>query len=508
MKILSAEKTKELDQYTIEHEPVKSIDLMERAARSCVSRLLKLADINSEFWIVCGKGNNGGDGLAIARLLSIQGFTVKAIIVDYKKTFSEDAQTNFNQLKEKFPIRIHEIHSLEEFKQLISGEKNNTDVLIVDALVGTGINKPVEGLLEEVIQIINDNFSKIISIDVPSGLYVDKSSSENKTIIQSSLTLTFQFPKISFLFAENKKYVPEFEILDIGLSRAGIELQASNFYYITRQEISSLLKPRSKFSHKGTFGHALLLAGSIGKSGAGLIASRACLRSGAGLLTLHSNKETVTALLTHLPEAMSSVDPNLAFISEIDKPELFDAIAFGPGTGTHIDTQTAFKKILQYYTGKLIVDADGLNILSENKTWLNFLQPGTILTPHPKEFERLTEKHTDDFERLKAAKHFSLKYNCILILKSAHTAICMPDGNVFFNSSGNPGLAKGGSGDALTGIILGLLARGYNAPQSALIGTFIHGYAADLCVKKKSAESLLISDVIEMLPRAFKKLED
>ena len=508
MKILSAEHTKELDQYTIEHEPIKSIDLMERAARACVNRLLKLADINSEFLIVCGKGNTGGDGLAIARLLNEQGHSAEAFVVKHKNTFSEDARINFGLLKEKYPTHIHEINTIEEFKEFLTQKKEfEKNILLVDALLGSGINKPVEDLLEEVIQTINLNFSKIISIDVPSGLYTDKSSSENKTIIHSSLTLTFQFPKIAFLFSENKKYVPEFEILDIGLSSAGIELQPSNFYYITKQDISFLLKPRSKFSHKGSFGHALLLAGSEGKSGAALIASKACLRSGAGLLTLHSNKETVSALLNHLPEAMSSIDSNPHFISEIDKPELFDAIAFGPGTGTHADTQTALKKNLQYYTGKLIIDADGLNILSENKTWLNFLQPGTILTPHPKEFERLTEKHSDDFERLKAAKHFSLKYNCILILKGAHSAVCMPDGNVFFNSSGNAGLAKGGSGDALTGIILGLLSRGYNAPQAALIGTFIHGYAADLCIKKKSVESLLISDVIEMLPRAFKKLE-
>ena len=204
---------------------------------------------------------------------------------------------------------------------------------------------------------------------------------------------------------------------------------------------------------------------------------------------------------------MTSEDENTDHISNIEHPEKYDAIGFGPGIGLHEDTQTTLKKILHYYKGKLIIDADGLNILSENKTWLNFLQPGTILTPHPKEFERLTEKHADDFERLKAAKHFSLKYNCILILKGAHTAIAMPDGNVFFNSSGNAGLAKGGTGDGLTGIILGLLSRGYSAPQAALIGTFIHGFAADLCIKKKSKESLLISDVIEQLPKAFKKLE-
>ena len=503
MKIFSAEQIRELDSYTIEHEPISSLNLMERAARACVKRIVKLAGINDTIFVLCGKGNNGGDGLAITRLLNDQGFTAHALLIEYTEKFSEDAKQNFNVLKEKYPERISEIHSLDELKEKTA----NTDALIVDALLGTGINKPVEGLLEEVINFLNTTFHRIISIDVPSGLYADKSSTENKTIIRSTLTLTFQFPKISFLFAENKNYVPEFEILDIGLHEKGIAAQSSTFHYITKEEISSLLKPRSKFSHKGSFGHALLLAGSKGKSGAAIVSAKACLRSGAGLLTLHSNKETLAALLNHLPEAMSNEDPNAEHISEIETLEKYDAIGFGPGVGLHEDTQITLKKILQYYTGKLIIDADGLNILSENRTWLNFLQPGTILTPHPKEFERLTEKHADDFERVKGAKHFSLKYNCILILKGAHTAIAMPDGNVFFNSSGNAGLAKGGTGDGLTGIILGLLSRGYNAPQSALIGTFIHGFAADLCVKKKSMESLLISDVIAQLPKAFKKLE-
>lgn len=503
MKILSTEQLKVIDGYTLEHEPIKSIDLMERAAHACVRRLVKLIDLEQEVLVFCGKGNNGGDGLAITRLLNLLGYSAEALVINYTEKMSADAQHNFTLLQEQFPSKIFEIKSLEELKEKPASIK----CICIDALLGTGTNKAATGLLEETIHYLNASGNKIISIDVPSGLYVDKSSSENKAIIHSTLTLTFQFPKIAFLFAENKNYVPEFEILDIGLHKQGIAQQQTNFYYITKEEISSLLKPRSKFSHKGTFGHALLLAGSKGKSGAAIIASKACLRSGAGLLTLHSNKETLTTLINNLPEAMTSEDLNANYISGFENPEKYDAIGFGPGVGVQEDTQTTLKKILHYYKGKLIIDADGLNILSENKTWLNFLQPGTILTPHPKEFERLTEKHADDFERLKAAKHFSLKYDCILILKGTHTAIAMPDGNVFFNSSGNAGLAKGGSGDGLTGIILGLLTRGYSAPQAAIIGTFLHGFAADLCVKKKSKESLLISDVIGQLPKAFKTLE-
>ncbi len=503
MKILDAKQIKLVDNYTIEHEPVASIDLMERAAMACFRRLIKLVKLDEDILVVCGKGNNGGDGLAIARLLIEQGFDCRAVIINYTEKFSADAEANFNRLKEKYASRVSEINEMEAEGTFAY----NRNTVIVDALLGTGIHRPVEGLLAEVIGFMNKNFKKIISIDIPSGLYPDSSSAENKAIVKSSLTLTFQFPKLAFLLPENKAFVPEFEILNIGLLEKGISTQNPDYFYLTKSDVSSLLKPRNKFAHKGDFGHALLMAGSKGKSGAALISANACLRSGAGLLTVHSTPATLNAILNVLPEAMSSADTNRDFISEINHPEKYDAIGFGPGVGMHEDTQQALKKILHYYTGKLVIDADGLNILSENKTWLGFLPPGSILTPHPKEFERLTQKHSSDFERLSALKQFALKHNCIVILKGAHSAITMPDGNVFFNSSGNSALAKGGSGDGLTGIILGLLSRGYSAPQAALIGTFVHGFAADLCVRKKSRESILISDVIAQLGKAFKKLE-
>lgn len=503
MKILSAEQIKAVDASTILNEPVISTELMERAAMACFRRLIKLLKPETEVVVFCGTGNNGGDGLAITRLLIEHGFDCKAVLIYFSEKLSPDAEQNYKSLKEKYSGRITEISESDELKN----NSFNKNSVAIDALLGTGANKPATGLLEESILFINSHYEKIISIDVPSGLFIDISS-DTKSIIHSSLTLTFQLPKLAFLLAENKNYVPEFEILNIHLDQQEISKQNTPYFYLTKRDVASLLKPRNKFSHKGTYGHAFLLAGSVGKSGAAVISAKACLRSGAGLLTVHSNKTTLEGLLHHLPEAMSIEDPLPGFISTVDKPENYDAIGFGPGTGLHEDTQQVLKKILHYYTGKLVIDADGLNSLSENKTWLTFLPANTILTPHPKEFERLTEKHDNDFERLKALKQFAMKHNCIVILKGAHSAIAMPDGNIFFNSTGNAGLAKGGSGDGLTGILLGLLARGYSAPQAGIIGTFVHGYAADLCIKKKSMESLLISDVIEMLPKAFKKLED
>jgi len=503
MKILSIAQTRVADQFTIDNEPISSIDLMERAANACFKRLIELIKPSEEVLVFCGKGNNGGDGLAIARLLIEQGFECKAILINYMNKFSPDALMNFNRIKEKYPTRVLEINAIDE----LQGFASDNNYVIVDALLGTGLNKAADGLLAESIDLLNKCFKKIVSIDIPSGLFADASSRDNKSIIRSVLTLSLQLPKLAFMMAENKNYVPEFEILNIGLHPQPLAINDSMYHYLTKNDMASLITARSKFSHKGTYGHALLLAGSKGKSGSAIIAAKACLRSGAGLLTVHSTQNTLDALLAKLPEAMSETDPNLDFITEVNNLENYAAIAFGPGTGLHEDTQQILKKVLQYYNGNLLIDADGLNTLSENKTWLTFLPTSTVLTPHPKEFERLTEKHNDDFDQLKALKHFSMKNKCIVVLKGAHTAIAMPDGNIFFNSTGNAGLAKGGSGDGLTGIILGLLSRGYNAPQAALIGTYVHGFAADLCVNKKSVESLLISDVIAMLGKAFKKLE-
>ncbi|MGZ3919363.1 MAG: NAD(P)H-hydrate dehydratase [Bacteroidia bacterium] len=503
MKILSVKQINKVDELTIANEPVASIDLMERAALACERKLVKLLDRIDKIFVISGKGNNGGDGMAIARLLFERGFHVKLLVIHYSQNFSRDAKTNYDLFKTKFPAEIIDVKTLSDLKENIS--KNP---VIIDALFGSGLNKPVVGLAAEVIDHVNSVSSKTISIDVPSGLFADSSSVNNKSIIEASLVLTLQFPKLAFFMPENGKYVNDFDVVDIGLNAPAIDEQATNNYFITQENISSLIKKRNKFDHKGTFGHGLLIAGSKGKGGAAIISAKACLRSGTGLLTVHSVDSVISALTSVLPEAMSSEDPSHDNISSLPAEiEKYDAVAFGPGIGTHEDSQTTLKNLVQNYTGKLVIDADGLNILSENKTWLSFMIPSTILTPHVKEFERLAGNSGDGFERLKLLREFSIKYSCIVILKGAYTSIAMPDGNVFFNSSGNPGLAKGGSGDALTGIILGLLSRGYNPPKAVLIGTYIHGLAADICAKKMSMESILISDVIDQLPKAFRKLE-
>jgi ADP-dependent NAD(P)H-hydrate dehydratase / NAD(P)H-hydrate epimerase len=502
MKILSADYIRELDKYTIEHEPVSSVDLMERAATACFRRIVKLVDHQSKVFVVCGKGNNGGDGLVISRLLNEANYSCQTLIIEHADEFSPDAQKNFDRLCKRHSKHVFHIKESSDFDKY----RNDKEPTIIDALFGTGLNRKAEGIAADAIDFMNDKFKAVISIDIPSGLLAD-SYSDSRHIVNSTLTLTFQQPKLAFLISDNAKYVPEFEIIDIGLHPEGQKALSTGNYYLTAEFVSDLLRKRNKFSHKGDYGHALLFAGSLGKSGAAVLAARACMRSGAGLLTVHSTSTTLQALLHHLPEAMGSIDANQDFISETGKLETFDAIGFGPGVGDHNDTATVLKKLIQYYNGRMVIDADGLNILAANKTWLEFLPPDTILTPHPREFARLTGKHNDGFERLEALRRFAMRYNCITVLKGAHSAIAMPDGNITFNSSGNAALAKAGTGDGLTGIILGLLARGYPPPQAAIIGTFIHGFAADQLLRKNSMESLLITDIIEQLPKAFRRLE-
>ncbi|MBX2947890.1 MAG: NAD(P)H-hydrate dehydratase [Crocinitomicaceae bacterium] len=504
MKILSATQLKIVDALTIERQHISSIDLMERVAKICAERICSQYTADLPVVVFCGMGNNGGDGLAIARLLSEQNRMVQVIVVRHTEHFSADAQVNFDRLPESLQATLITVRSENDAGQLHI--KENT--CVIDAMLGTGINKPVTGILETVIHKINSAPCTVISIDVPSGLMIDHSSGElPDACVQADLVLSLQLPKLAYLFPENKRIVPHFECVDIGLDQQALLEQPSPYYFAERQDIAALLVPRNKFSHKGTYGHALLLAGSSGTSGAAVIAAEACLRSGAGLLTVHSTKQTVDALSYRLPEAMTQTDEHDSFITFCDDLSSYRAIGFGPGVGRASETQQLLKSVIQRFQGRLIIDADGLNILAENKTWLEFLPKDTILTPHPKEFERLAGPSDTHFDRLQKARAFATRYTCILILKDTYTHICMPDGSVVFNSTGNAGLAKGGSGDCLTGIILGLLTRGYPPPQAALTGTFIHGYTADLCAEMMSQESILITDVIRQLPCAFKQLE-
>jgi hydroxyethylthiazole kinase-like uncharacterized protein yjeF len=505
MKILDVNQIREADKYTIEHEPIASIDLMERAALTCVNWIVERYDVNSKFEILCGPGNNGGDGLAIGRILIEKKYDVTVFIINYSDKLSENFSVNYNRLKSIIDKNsIQEISSSEEFKNKLNLSQHT---VFIDAILGSGLNKPAEGLIADVINYVNRIQLPVIAIDIPSGLYGDQLNHPTDSIIKSTHTLTFQFPKLSFMFVETAKYTGVFSILDIGLHQDYIDNVSTHNYFITNTDVVSFLKPRNKTAHKGDFGHALIVAGSYGKIGASVLSAKSCMRSGAGLLTVHLPKCGYQIMQTSLPEAMVEADDEEQFISTNIRLEKYNAIGAGPGIGNEKQTQNVIKLLIQNTTVPLIFDADAINIISENKTWLSFIPANSIFTPHLKEFERLTGKVENSFERLKMQREFSIKYQLFIVLKGTHTSISCPDGDVFFNSTGNPGMATAGSGDVLTGIITSFVAQGYTSQEACMLGVYIHGLAGDFAASEKTEHGMIASDIIEHLADAFKFIE-
>ncbi|MDP2423282.1 MAG: NAD(P)H-hydrate dehydratase [Bacteroidales bacterium] len=499
IKILPVEKIREADAYTIANEPIASIDLMERAAGQCFKWLIKKNPLGKSIKIFCGTGNNGGDGLVLARLLLNEGHHVEVFILRYGKTSSDDFLVNYQRMKELPHAMMHDINVKNDIPAF------SPDDLLVDAIFGSGLTKPAEGLVAETIEAINLSRAIVIAIDLPSGLFADTLRDAKKgAVIHADYTLTFQFPKLSFFFPESDAFVGEWHVLPIGLHQGFVAGAPSDRYLIEAEDVQNILKPRQRFAHKGNYGHALLVAGSYGKMGAAVLASRACLRAGAGLLTTHVPRSGYEIIQTAFPEAMVSVDESDSCFSGIKEPGLFEAIAIGPGLGLSEETATALKTMIQTVRKPFILDADAINILGENKTWLSFLPPGCILTPHPREFERIASKINNSLDRNEMQRLFSIKYGVYVVLKGAFTCISTPQGNCYFNPTGNPGMATAGSGDVLTGILLGLLAQGYSLFETCVLGTFLHGLAGDYAMKHKSAEAMIASDIIDYLGRAFR----
>jgi len=501
MKIFPIDKIREADAYTIKNEPITSINLMERAATQLYSWIKKRVDNTHTIYVFAGLGNNGGDGLVVARLLLNKGYEVKTYVLKYSDKSSEDFQVNLERLKKLGKGIVSDIKSKNDFPQITE------DDIVVDAIFGSGLARPVTGIVADVISYVNKIDAIKIAIDMPSGLFAD-SFSDPKTgvIFHADYTLSFQFPKLAFFMPANDQFVGEWKILDIGLSAKYIDQAKADHFYMQRRDIVPMIKKRRKFDHKGNFGHALLIAGGYGKMGAAILASRACLRSGVGLLHTHIPKSAIQIMQTATAETMLSIDRYDNYFSEIPDLDPYDAVGIGPGLGKEHQSQMALKLLIQEFPNPIVFDADALNILSENKTWLAFLPKGSILTPHPKEFERLAGKWTNDFEKVKKLKEFSFKYNVYVVLKGANTATCFPDGKIYFNSTGNPGMATAGSGDVLTGIITGLLAQAYSPGIAAVLGVYIHGLAGDLAAKKTGLEALLANDIVENMGKAFRKL--
>lgn len=499
MKIFSCNQIRDIDAYTISHEPVASIDLMERAAGKLYVWISEKFSHSDSFVIFTGPGNNGGDGLALARMLTGGGYKTTVYFVRYSDKTSNDWQINSDRL-EKAGVRLHFINKTDEMPLISS------DDIIIDGIFGSGLTRPADGLAREVIEEINLSDAVKISIDIPSGLFCeDNSGNDESGIIRADYTLTFQFPRLAFMFPESVRFTGVWKILPIGLHETATGITETPYYYLLNEEAVLLLKNRSKFDHKGIYGHGLLVAGSYGKMGAAILGARAALRTGIGLLTCHIPECGYEILQTSVPEAMVSTDASHKFISEIVDGS-FTAIGIGPGLGTHSDTQAALLKLLSESTVPVVIDADALNILSLDKEYLNLIPPGSILTPHPREFERLAGKTNGSFDRLQKQREFSEKHLCTLVLKGANTSISTPGGKVIFNSTGNPGMATGGSGDVLTGILLSLLSQGYSPENAAVLGVYLHGLAGDIAAGESSFEAIIASDIIKCTGRAFNRV--
>jgi len=499
MKILSASQLREADDYTIKHEPVKSIALMERAATACSEWIRAKFKVETPFLVICGGGNNGGDGMAIARQLIQLGYDVRVRFLKFK-VLSPDCATNLKRLKENKKTDIAELKNISEFPILRRNE------VIIDAIFGTGISRMPEGISAQCIGRINEEGARIISIDLPSGFLPDETNQGSALIIQADETLTFQRPKLGMMFPENYKFLGKWHVLDIGLHPGYLSHVASKNLFVLESSVRNILKPRTVFSHKGMYGHALLISGSEGKMGAAVLAAHACVRSGSGLLSMMIPGCGNTIMQTSVPEAMLVKSGGEKYVSGNADWKKYTAIGIGPGMDTGSQQAETLQHLLRNYKGPLVLDADALNILGMNKAWLSLLPANSILTPHRKEFERLAGKTSNDFERNKMQKEFAATYKCIVVLKGAYTCTALPDGTCHFNSTGNPGMAKGGSGDALTGILLGLLAQGYQPADAAKLAVYLHGLAADIAVKYKTVYSLTPSDIIRYLPLAFRKI--
>lgn len=485
-KIITANQAKETDRYTLKKEFVSSLELMERASLAFVTAIANTLDSAQKIVVVCGIGNNGGDGLAIARILRSRGYIVEAILLKTGNTLSPDCLVNFNKLTEVSVLAPED--PLPNFKYYD---------LLIDAIFGSGLTREIKGFPATVIEKINSDKIKVLSVDIPSGLYFDQLP-DSKAIVNSDLTISFQRPKLAFFFQESHPYIKQWKVVDIGLDENFIQALPTNEFVLDKR-ISKRVKTRNKHAHKGTLGHSLLIAGSYGKIGAAVLASKACLRAGAGLLTTYIPNCGYQILQTAVPEAICLTDKKKKYLSRVPNISPYAAIGIGPGIGKNSATKEFLAALFSATKVPLVIDADALNLIAEHRELLKTLPKNAILTPHPKEFERLVGKWNTTIECFQKQKQFAKKHQCIVLLKGANTCICNPEGMLFFNTSGNPGMATGGSGDVLTGIITGLLAQGYSCIEASLIGVYFHGQAGDKAAREKGENALISSDIIKYL---------
>ena len=489
MKIFTTAQIHELDKYTIEHEPIASLNLMERAARALTEAVIQEWPATMPVVIFAGPGNNGGDALAMARMMSEQNYQVTVYLFNISGQLSPDCAANKQRLQDARRLKNFIEVSMEFDPPVL-----DSNTLVIDGLFGSGLNKPLAGGFASLVKYINASQAKIISIDVPSGLMTeDNTYNVRANIIRATMTLTLQQPKLSFLFPENQPFVGELRVLDIKLSKEGMAKIEAPFSMVDASDVRACLLDRSPFAHKGQMGTALLIAGSYGMAGAAVLASKACMRSGAGKVVVNTPRRNIPILQASVPEAIVRAGNEETIFTETVDTEDYQAVGIGPGLGQSEQTAIALIAQLRRTQCPLVVDADALNILANHRAWMQQLPKGIIMTPHPKELDRLEGHSADTYERLTKARNLAERLKGYVILKGHYTAICCPDGHIIFNATGSAGMATAGSGDVLTGILTGLLARGYKPQDACVVG---------------GEESLIASDIISHLGKAFLKLRN
>ncbi|MFK7947672.1 MAG: NAD(P)H-hydrate dehydratase [Saprospiraceae bacterium] len=496
MKIFTAPQIKALDRRTIKEQNLPTLELMERAAKAFTNWFLKRYDFRQNIQVLCGIGDNGGDGLAIARLLYERDYAVTVYVLKFSNKFTKDFKRNLESLRYR-SIEIIYVEPGEKLPNL------DAEAITIDAILGSGLSRPVEGWLGGIIKQVNENVKTTIAVDIASGLFADEHT-ENISILPKQ-TFCFELPKLAFFFPENYKRVGDWYVDTIQSSKKGIEETTTPYFYITPKIIKKAYRPRSKFDHKGTYGRAMLIVGSKGMMGAGLLAAKACLRSGVGLATVHVPQCGYSIAQTAIPELMVSVDTDADSFSEVPDLIRYNAVGIGCGIGESEATKDALKIFLENTQLPMVIDASALNIIAHN-SWHHLIPKNSIITPHHGEFHRLFGETSNDFERNNLQRLKAKELGIFIILKGAHSSIACPDGNCYFNSTGNPGMATGGSGDVLTGILTAFLTQGYEPLEAALLGIYLNGLAGDLAAEEHGFVSMIAGDIIDYLGKAFRKI--
>ncbi|WP_436515244.1 NAD(P)H-hydrate dehydratase [Ekhidna sp. To15] len=493
MKILSAQQIREADQFTIAHEPIASIDLMERASEAFVNKFLGLHPEKSSVYIFCGTGNNGGDGLAIARLLIAQGWKIEVYIVGESDKGSTDFKINLKKVS-----KTKKIESQKDFPNIENGS------IIIDGIFGSGLSRPVEGLFHDLIIFLNGQEVQRIAIDIASGLFADQPLPLDTIAFEPDYTISFQTPKLTFFLPEYAKHVGEWRVVNIGLDQGFLQQQETQFRLSEANELRELVPVRSTFSHKSQVGRLMIVAGSKGKMGAAVLCARGAMRSGAGLINVHVPSCGVDILQTSIPEAMVNPDNGEECIESI--LETTDTVAIGPGMGTAEKSAQAMRAFLEKYDQPMVIDADGINILAEHPDLIKKIPRNSILTPHPGEFKRLVGTWSNDFEKLQMLRTFCVEKELNIVVKGAFSTVCNIHGIIYFNPTGNPGLATAGSGDVLTGIAGALLAQGLEPFDALRLAVYLHGSAGDEAVRQLQTPWILASEIIDFIPKALSSL--